>query len=131
MADQAYFELPIQADEGFPQSFRLDFANSVYTFALYVSAPEQELDALPDDGFFELGDTPDGVARSQHAFMVMQVTREGANGPSVIFFRKLVPNLAYAAAELSLWFGQIHVARQNINGVGAFGSVVDGRVASR
>jgi hypothetical protein len=131
MPELAYFELPINADEGFPQSFRLDFGDSFYTFALYVSVPEEELVAVPDDGYFELGAVPDGVVRSQHAFLVMRVTRESANGPRVIFFRKVVPNLAYDVVELSFWFSRIHVAKQNINGVGAFGSVVEGRVASR
>jgi hypothetical protein len=131
IADLAYFDLPIQGDEGFPQAFRLAFNNALYSIALYVNTSEADLQALPDDGFLELGVQPPGSAPMENGFMVMRVTREAPSGPQVIFFRKLVPNLAYPAVELGFWFGQIHIAKLNINGVGAFGSQVQGHLAAR
>ncbi len=121
----SYLQLPINADEGFPQAFRLAFNNRLYRLLFYVNAPEEEVLALPDDGFLDL------PAPGSHSFMVLSLAREGADGSRVIFQRKLVLNLDYAAAELALRFTRIHVAKGNLNGVGAFGSEVGGLVAAR
>ena len=67
----------------------------------------------------------------QHAFMVMRVARETAGEPQVIFQRKLVLKHEYAASELAFRFTRIHVAKGNFNGVGSFGSQVEGLVAAR
>src|SRR5215469_3893495 len=130
MPDLAYFDLPIQGDEGFPQAFRLAFNGASYSIALYVNSSEEDLRALPEDGFLELGVRPPDVAPMESSFMVMRVAREAPGGPQLIFFRKLVPNLGYPAVELSFWFGRISVAKRNINGAGAFGSQVKGYVAA-
>jgi hypothetical protein len=66
-----------------------------------------------------------------HTYMVMRVIREVAAGSQVILFRKIVGNLAYVAVELAFWFGRIRISKQNINGLGAFGSLVEGHVAAR
>jgi hypothetical protein len=120
VADRVYLLLPINPDEGFPQSFRLDFGGRAYRLLLYVNVPDGA-DPPPDDAY----DLP-----APGAFMVMRVTREGPT-PQVIFQRKLVLNLEYEAAELAFVFRKLRVARQNLNGVGAFGSNVRGGVAPR
>jgi hypothetical protein len=125
MAELDYLSLPINADEGFPQAFRLAFNNNIYTLLLYVNAPEEEVRAMADDGFFDL------PAPGSHAFMVMRVARETAGEPQVIFQRKLVLKHEYAASELAFRFTRIHVAKGNLNGVGSFGSQVEGLVAAR
>lgn len=149
MPDLNYLALPINADEGFPQSFRLAIGDSLYTFLLYVNIAEEEMLASPDDAIFDLP-TP-----GQRAFMVMRVARETPTGSRAVFQRKLVPGLEYAgptqplgaspadqpapagavapasASELAFYFSRIRVARANINGVGAFGSLVEGVVAAR
>jgi hypothetical protein len=61
--------------------------------------------------------------------MVMRVTREGGNASQIIFQRKLVLNLEYQAAELAFVFRQLLVAKQNLNGIGPFGSNVLGGIA--
>jgi hypothetical protein len=228
MAELDYLSLPINADEGFPQAFRLAFNNNIYTLLLYVNAPEEKVRAMADDGFFDLpardsfatgqvqvtlanaavsrtylipqetilvtvapvraffttaaltlsatktqdtvtvqafergpaGNIPaativgvdPGYAHTflnlgqatltvtnpaaftggdQHAFMVMRVARETAGEPQVIFQRKLVLKHEYAASELAFRFTRIHVAKGNFNGVGSFGSQVEGLVAAR
>ncbi|UPJ53435.1 hypothetical protein IVB30_20225 [Bradyrhizobium sp. 200] len=120
MTDRSYLQLPINADQGFPQAFRLSFAGQVYIILLYVNVPEENRESL-----LELPTSQDAA---QQAFMVMRVTRDSA--PSgTIFQRKLVPNLEYRAAELAFVFRQMRVARQNLNGIGSFGSAVVGGVA--
>jgi hypothetical protein len=114
--------LPINADEGFPQSFRLVFGANVYVFTLYVNVAEALVTATPDDGFFDLPVTG--------GFMVLRVERESVAGSSVIFQRKLVRNLPCVAQELGLYFTRMLVYKANLNGVGSFGSDVAGWVAA-
>jgi hypothetical protein len=116
----ALLSLPINVDEGFPQAFRLALGNNVYVFTFYVNIAEPLVNSTPEDGFFDLP--------SPRSFMVLRVEREDAGGRSVIFQRKLVCNFPYVAQELGLYFSRILVAKANLNGVGAFGSAVDGWV---
>lgn len=122
MATRTYYQLPINADEGFPQSFLLNFNNQSYEMRFHVNVPEPET-PFPEDYIFELPDA--------NAFVVMQVARLTAAGPQVIFRRKLVPNLEYQAAEVAFIFRTMRVAKQNLNGVGSFGSEITGGIASR
>lgn len=120
MSTRTYLSLPINADEGFPQSFRLGFGGQVYQILLYANVAEQvaaqaEVLTLPRDG----------------AFLVMRVLRESPDGLTAIFQRKLVPELEYEAAELAFVFHTMQVAKQNLNGQGAFGSIVRGGIAAR
>ena len=117
-----YLQLPINADECFPQAFRLSFLDNTYQIALYVNALEGST-PRPDDYLYQLP-APD-------AFLVMTVQREGAAGAAVIFRRKVVCNLEYEAAELAFLFRTITVAKRNLNGVGSFGSQIIGGIAAR
>ncbi len=204
MSRRNYMKLPINADEGFPQSFRLNFAGNVYQVLLYVNVLEEGLET-PDDHVYhlpvherdaflfsmalrfqdklvagQLSDnfrewfktygselssdivisplaesgqwwlTDNGAGQRyiakrsagvlnihryadefREAFMVMRVMQEGAGEPKAIFQRKLVPNLEYEAGDLAFIFRRMVVAKQNLNGVGAFGSDVIGGVATR
>jgi hypothetical protein len=121
MAQRTYLQLPINADAGFPQSFRLSFNGNVYQLTFYVNVLEST--PAPADDIYTLP--------ARGAFMVMSVLREDASAPIVVFRRKLVPNLEYEAAELAFVFRTMRVARRNLNGVGAFGSQVIGGVATR
>ena len=121
MPSRSYLTLPINADEGFPQAFRLNFNGQSYQILLYVNiaaALLQDADAL-----FQLP--------MPGAFLVLRVLREAANGVTVIFQRKIIPYLEYEAAELVLTFSDIRIARRNLNGTGAFGSQVLGGIAAR
>jgi hypothetical protein len=122
MTARTYYQLPINADEGFPQSFHLNFDNQSYQILLYVNILEQET-PYPEDHVFELPDAK--------AFLVMQVARVSATGTQVILQRKLVPNHEYTAREVAFIFQTMRVAMKNINGVGSFGSQVIGGIAAR
>jgi hypothetical protein len=123
MISRTYFQLPINADEGFPQSFLLNFNNQSYQMLFYVNI--RETDTSLEKDVFELPDA------DTNAFLVMHVARLTDAGPQVIFRRKLVPNLEYTAAEVAFIFRTMRVARKNLNGVGAFGSQIIGGIAAR
>ncbi len=122
MTQRIFLRLPINADEGFPQTFQLTFHQKSYQFLLYVNALEREAE-LPDDYVFHLPEPG--------AFMVMRVARAGPGESQVIFQRKLVLNLEYEADEVAFVFRTLEVAKGNLNGAGAFGSQVIGGIASR
>ncbi|MCP2341339.1 hypothetical protein [Actinomadura rupiterrae] len=112
--------LPIDADEGFPQAFRLVFAGRDYRFRLYANIAEEVLAAA--DGPLDLP--------SDRAFLVLAVDREEIGGTVPILRRKLVPGIVYAAHELVLTFVTLRLDPRNLNAAGAFGSSVVGGVAS-
>ena len=122
MNDLAWMQLPVRADEGFPQSFRLAMGKSAYAVSMYVNVVD-----------------PDGPAREGEvydltrpgAFMVMSVTREGPGTARTLLRRKLVVDHVYLAGELAFTFRRLTVHRGNLNAPGSFGSLVDGGVASR
>ena len=120
----AFRALPIVADEGFPQSFRLSLERQIYRITLYVNVSESLLERTPLDAILDLP--------LEDAFMVVRVAREsGAATPETIFQRKVVQGVDYGAAELALRFSELRVARRNINGPGPHGSSVKGGVAAR
>ena len=125
MTQRTYLQLPINADEGFPQAFRLDFNGVIYQILLYVNILEDAA-ALPDaNGIYTLPDPHGG------AFMVMRVVQEDVTGNRIIFQRKLVPNLEYEAAAVAFLFKKMQVAQLNLNSIGSFGSQVIGGIAAR
>lgn len=116
-----YLQLPVNADDGFPQAFRMTLGRGSYVIALYVNVVDEALAGagrplrLPQPG----------------AFMVMIATREGPGQAQVIFQRKLVLGHEYGAAELAFVFQELMVDPRNLNAAGAFGSQVTGGVATR
>jgi hypothetical protein len=117
-----YLSLPVNADEGFPQSFRFVFGNSTYRISLYVTVLEDRPQTV-DEIVYELP--------TETEYMVMTVAREGPGEPQVIFRRRIVPDHEYEADELAFLFREVKVARQNLNGVGSFGSRITGGVTAR
>jgi hypothetical protein len=117
----SFLQLPVNADEGFPQSFRMSVGDGGYVVALYVNVADERLLAsgealrLPAPG----------------AFLVMAVTREGPGQPEVVFRRKVVCQLEYGAAELAFVFTEITIDPRNLNADGAFGSRITAGVAAR
>ena len=121
MSARNYLALPIDADEGFPQAFRLNFNSNSYRIVLYMNVLEG---TQPDaNGFYTLP--------AAGAFMVLRVLQENSAGPTVILQRKLVLNLEFEAGDVAFRFTQMYVARSNLNGVGSFGSRVMGGIAAR
>lgn len=122
MTAPGFLALPVNADEGFPQAFRLSLAGRTYQFRLYANVAEELLDADPTGQL----DLP-----VRGAFLVLSVDREEPGGLVTILRRKLVPGVEYHAAELALTFPTTRLDPRNLNGVGAFGSQVVGGVALR
>jgi hypothetical protein len=117
----SYLQLPVNADDGFPQAFRMTLGRGSYVIALYVNVVDEALVSaglpllLPQTG----------------AFMVMVAAREGPGQAQVILQRKLVPGHEYAAAELAFVFQELTVDPRNLNAAGAFSSRVTAGVATR
>ncbi|MGI8334817.1 hypothetical protein ACRYCC_33105 [Actinomadura scrupuli] len=120
MTARSFRRLPIDADEGFPQAFRLAMPGREYQFRLYANIAEEIVQAAPAGPL----DLP-----SAGAFLVLEVDREEPGGPVTILRRKLVPGVEYLAAELALTFRTIRLDLRNLNGIGSFGSEVTGGVA--
>jgi len=118
----SFFRLPINADEGFPQAFRLLVGQRLYQFRLYANIAEELLDSAPA-GPLELP--------ARGAFLVLEVAREEASGQVTLLRRKLVPQVEYPAHELVVRFTTMRLDPRNLNGFGAFGSEIVGGVALR
>jgi hypothetical protein len=116
---RTYLRLPVNADEGFPQSFRFGVGGSTYAAMLYVSVLDQDESRAAYD------------LTTPGASLVLRIVREGPAEPRTIFLRRLVVDHEYEAGDLALLFRELKVDRRNLNGAGAFGSVVRGGVASR
>ena len=115
-----FLQLPINADEGFPQAFRFVLGTRTYVLTLQVDVAEELLAGattlvLPQPG----------------AFMVASVSRDDPAGSVVLFRRKLVPGLIYDAGELALTVRSMVVDVRNLNSPGTYGSQVVAGVASR
>jgi hypothetical protein len=125
MASEAppqYDPLPIVADEGFPQCFRLALGSGIYRVTLYANVSESTVEDAPPDHPLHLP--------REDAYLVMRVDREsGSPQPETIFQRKLVPKLDYEAHELLFRFDEMVIAVNNLNGAGPHGSSVKGGVA--
>jgi len=120
---RSYIALPIDATQGFPQSFSFAFNTVTYLFSLYVNVQADQLSA--EDG--DLFDLPTDIA-----FLVLRVDVENAEGArSTLFLRKVVPELEYTAGPIALYFPEQVIARQNLNGMGDFGSRMTGGIAQR
>ncbi len=120
--NRRFLRLPVDADEGFPQAFRLNFAGAEYVVSLHVNVPES-IQPVPLDRVHDLS-LGDGV-------MVMRVDRDDSSATRTVLLRKLVVGKLYEADRFALVFSEIKVARRNLNGVGAFGSRVTGGIAER
>jgi hypothetical protein len=119
---KTFLPLPINAEQGFPQSFPLLFDGRTYHFNFYVNAAAHILAKRPE--FIEVP--------TEEAFLVLRLEREvGDAAREVIFLRKIVPDLQYEAEELALFFTEQKIARDNLNGSGAHGTQVVGGIARR
>ncbi|MFE5813189.1 hypothetical protein [Streptomyces sp. NPDC056479] len=127
MSAPPFLRLPVDPDEGFPQSFRLSFEGRNYVFGFQVSIAREALPAadtqrdlttaltLPADG----------------AFLEMTVVRETPAGGTTLLRRKVIPGLVYRAGELALVVRTIRIALGNLHGVGRYGSELVAGVALR
>ena len=83
----AYLQLPVNADEGFPQAFRLTLGRRHLPRRACTSPSPRRCSPGPAP--------PLAAARAPGAFLVLAVTREGPGQAQVVFRRKLVPELEY------------------------------------
>jgi hypothetical protein len=118
-----YTPLPIDATQGFPQSFSSVLGSVTYFFTMYADIDARLL-ADPSVDLFQLP--------TENAFLVARVDKQNSdNTRTTIFLRKLTPELEYEVENIALFFPRQVVARQNLNGQGDFGSVVVGGIAPR
>jgi hypothetical protein len=127
MSEPTFLRLPLDPDDGFPQSFRLAFGGRSYVFGFLVSIAEEVLPSA---------DTPEGLAAAvtlpgDGAYLVMTVVREDAAGATVLLRRKVIPGLVYRAGELALVVRTARIALGNLHGVGRHGSELVAGVALR
>jgi hypothetical protein len=122
--------LPVDPDEGFPQSFLLALAGATYRFDLYVDVPEHELPEHPDPRDpLDLVGAADSPAQG---ILVGAVVRQNTDGTSTTLIRRrLLPGLLYRAQELLVAVDEVRIARGNLNGAGTWGSVLTARVGLR
>lgn len=137
MPTSPFLRLPVNADEGFPQSFLLAMLGNTYRFELYVNVAEHELP--PFGSGVDPRTTLDLVGGSRPApsptpptgHLVLVVVRQEADGDVPLLRRRVLPGLVYPARDLLITFFEITVALGNLNGVGAYGSRIAAGVAAR
>lgn len=118
----SFTPLPIDAVQGFPQSFPFLFEGRTYHFNLYADVAAHILDARP-----EFIDVP-----ASEAFLVVRVERELEDATrELIFTRKILPQLEYEVENIKLLFAEQRLARENLNGSGDHGTQVIGGIARR
>ncbi len=127
MSAPSFRRLPVEADEGFPQSFRLAIGGHSYVFGLQVDIAEEMLPPR---------EAPDGLATlitlpGDGAYLVMTVVGDDVAGGAALLRRKVVPGLVYRAGELAVVVRRIRIALGNLHGVGSYGSEVVAGVALR
>jgi hypothetical protein len=127
MSTPSFRRLPVDPDEGFPQSFRLAFGGARYIFGLQVDIAE---------GVLPAADTPAGLSAAISlptggAFLVMTVLGEDTVDSSTLLRRKVIPGLVYRAGELAIVVRTIRIALGNLHGVGPYGSELLAGVALR
>jgi hypothetical protein len=131
MTQPTFLQLPVNADEGFPQAFRIAMGSQTYTVTLQVDVAEE---LLPTPGAPAGNDSRlEAVLQLPQpgAFVVATLARDDAAGGTVLLRRKLVPGLIYRAGELLLTVQSMQVALRNLGGPGSFGSQIVAGVALR
>ena len=124
--------LPVNPNEGFPQSFLLGFAERTYRFEFYVNIAAEQIPTGAADPRRRLELTrATGPAGGLRGMLVGTITRQDSSGDVVLLRRRLLPGLQYTARELLLTVEEMSLAMGNLNGVGNFGSVLTARVALR
>jgi hypothetical protein len=123
-ASLQFSQLPVLANQGLPQAFSCAVGATSYNFGVYANINVGEGD--PPQVLYNLATDPPG-------YLVLRITRQGPNGPQVIFLRKLVPEpgLIHYGAELAVKAVTAVVARGNLNGPGSYGSQIVIGVAQR
>ena len=126
MSEPSFLTLPVEPDEGFPQSFRLAMGSYTYVFGFAVDIAEE---ALPDP--------VDGLATTitlprPGGYLVMTVVRDDGSGAgTTLLRRKVIPGLVYRAGELVLVVRSIRIALGNLHGAGSYRSELVAGVALR
>jgi hypothetical protein len=131
MTQPTFLQLPVNADEGFPQAFRMAVGDQIYTVTLQADVAEE---LLPTPGAPPGTDNRlDAVLNLPQpgAFLVGTLARDDADGETVLLRRKLVPGLVYRAGELLLTVQSMQVAMRNLGGPGSYGSQIVAGVALR
>jgi|SRR5215813_3246638 len=128
-----FVNLPVDADDGFPQAFLLSMNANTYRFEFHVNIAEEQLRAAQPIGARTLVDVVgDGSAPASalSGILVMAVTRQDATGDVALLRRRVLPGLVYDAGELLMTFATVQIAAGNLNAAGSFGSLLTAAVAT-
>lgn len=132
MGDLQFRLLPVDADQGLPQSFTFSIASASYTVFLYASIAVRDSDPL--EQLYDLS-SPSGHPNPQSppGYLVIRIDRRTPGGAETLLLRKLVPEPAvvHTARELAVVLRQAVIARGNLNGRGRFGSKIVIGIAPR
>lgn len=123
--------LPVDADEGFPQSFLFALGSDTYRAELYVNVAEAMLPrwpANPHTLIDVVGDQPEIPAKG---LLVAAVIRQGDGGDVPLLRRRLLPGVVHTLGDLRLFVVELRIALGNLNAAGSFGSVVTVKVGPR
>lgn len=121
--------LPLNADDGFPQAVRFTALRRTYRIGLYVAIPEQSLPPRGADPRTRIDVLGRGDG-SPSGLLIADIAAEQDGVDVVLLHRRLLPGLSYRFADLRLEVRDAVVAVGNLNGVGAFGSVLELRVGA-
>ena len=124
-----YQSLPVNPDEGFPQSFLLGFGDQTYVVAWYVNVAE-DMFGRPLDPRTTI-DLSGTATTSPRASLVLSIARRDPAQDVMLLRRRVHAGLVYVAGQLSIAIDTVSIAVGNLNGVGSFGSVLAARVAAR
>jgi hypothetical protein len=123
--------LPVNGDEGFPQAFLLGLGERTYRIELYVNVAEAELPRRGLDPRTMIDVSGGGDTGNPRGSLIGAVVRQDPAGEVVLLRRRLLPGLGYQAVEVELVLDTAVIAVGNLNGAGAYGSVIDARVGRR
>jgi hypothetical protein len=127
----SFVPLPVNADEGFPQSFLFALGSDTYRAEFYVNVAETNLPGRPVDPRTTVDVVGDRAAIASKGMLIGAITRQDRTGDVPLLRRRLEPGLLYTLPDLLILLDDAQIAIGNLNGVGSYGSVLTARVARR
>lgn len=127
----SYLALPVNADEGFPQSFLVALGSNTYRTDLYVNVADHLLPRWPANPrtlVDVVGDQPELPVKGT---LVCAVFRRGGDGDVPLMRRRLLPGIVHTLGDVSLVVVEARIALGNLNAASPFGSVLNVRVQVR
>lgn len=132
MASLQFLQLPIDPDQGLPQSVTFSAGANSYVATVYASISSTRAEPLAR--LYDLSSPINNPnPESPPGYIVLKIDRRTPGGPVTLLLRKLIPEagLVHYAHELAVMCKQVVVARGNLNAAGRYGSKIVIGVAVR